>query len=155
MSAARRKAREAALQVLYSWEVGGSTPEAALDAYFDEHAPDADPSLRDFTSVLVRGTAADREALDGLIGRHSQHWRVDRLAVLDRLILRMASWELQHLPDTPPAVVIDQAIELAKAFGTDESPRFVNGVLDAIRRTLSDSPGAGGLDAPRTPDATH
>jgi N utilization substance protein B len=66
---------------------------------------------------------------------------VDRLAVIDRLILRMAAWELQHVPDTPPAVAINEAIELAKTFGTDESPRFVNGVLDAIRQTLEKGSG--------------
>jgi len=140
VSTPRHQAREAALQVLYFSEVGGATPDAALDAYFAEHLPEAGESLRAFATVLVRGTATDRAALDELIGRHSQHWRVDRLAVIDRLILRMAAWELQHQSDTPAAVVIDEAIELARTFGTDESPRFVNGVLDAIHATLGKKP---------------
>jgi len=144
VSTARRAARRAALQVLYSWDVGRSAPEAALGAYFAEHAREADDAFRAFVSELVQGTAADVAAIDAVIGRHSQHWRIDRLAVVDRLILRMAVWELQHAPGTPPAVVINEAVELARAFGSDESPRFVNGVLDAIGRTLAHpaAPGA-------------
>jgi N utilization substance protein B len=132
----RHAAREAALQMLYFCDIGRADPVDALDAYFAEHAPDAPDAVRQFAGELVRGAIADIPALDALIGRHAEHWRVDRLAVIDRLILRMATWELQHVPDTPPAVVINEAIELAKTFGTDESPRFVNGVLDAIRKTL-------------------
>jgi N utilization substance protein B len=132
----RRAAREAALQVLYFCEVGRAEPVDALDTYFAEHAPDAPERLRQFAGELVRGTIGNTAALDALIGRHASNWRVDRLAVIDRLILRMAAWELQHVPDTPPAVAINEAIELAKRFGTDESPRFVNGVLDAIRKAL-------------------
>jgi N utilization substance protein B len=132
----RRAAREAALQVLYFCEVGRAEPVDALDTYFAEHAPDAPERLRQFAGELVRGTIGNTAALDELIGRHASNWRVDRLAVIDRLILRMAAWELQHVPDTPPAVAINEAIELAKRFGTDESPRFVNGVLDAIRKAL-------------------
>jgi N utilization substance protein B len=137
----RRAAREAALQVLYFCEVGRAEPVDALDTYFAEHAPDAPERLRQFAGELVRGTSGDTAALDMLIGRHASNWRVDRLAVIDRLILRMAAWELQHVPDTPPAVAINEAIELAKTFGTDESPRFVNGVLDAIRQTLEKGSG--------------
>jgi N utilization substance protein B len=132
----RRQAREAALQVLYFCEVGRATPDEALATYFAEHLPEADPAVRTFAADLVRGTTADLPALDELIGRHAEHWRVDRLAILDRIVLRMAVWELQHVADTPPAVVLNEAIELARAFGTDESPRFVNGVLDSIRRGL-------------------
>jgi N utilization substance protein B len=132
----RHQAREAALGVLYFCEVGRAEPVDALEAYFAEHAPDAPEAVRRFAGELVRGTIGQTEALDALIGRHASNWRVDRLAVIDRLILRMAAWELGHVPDTPPAVVLNEAIELARAFGTDESPRFVNGVLDAIHRAL-------------------
>jgi N utilization substance protein B len=136
VSGHRHLAREAALRVLYFWEVGQATPAQALEAYFAEHAPDAAEDVRAFAGEIVRGTAAEAVALDELIGRHAEHWRVARLAVIDRLILRMAIWELQHVPNTPPAVVINEAIELSRAFGTEESPRFVNGVLDAIRKSF-------------------
>jgi N utilization substance protein B len=133
---ARHEARAAALQALYLWEVGRVGPDEALETYFREHQAEAEGTSRAFTETLVHGTATEVSAIDPIIERHSQHWRLERLAVIDRLILRMAIWELQHEPETPPAVVIDEAIELARTFGTDESVRFVNGVLDAVRKSL-------------------
>jgi N utilization substance protein B len=132
----RRAAREAALQVLYLCEVGGADSEVALEAYFSEHQPDADAAQRAFTADIVRGTRASEAELDTLIGAHLAHWRLERLARLDRLILRIAAWELQNRPDTPAAVVLDEAIELARSFGSDDSPAFVNGVLDGVRKSL-------------------
>jgi N utilization substance protein B len=132
----RHQAREAALQTLYLWEVGRTGPQEALDAYFATHAPDAPPAVREFAGRIVLGTAAEAAALDDLIGRHSEHWRVKRLAVIDRLILRMAAWELRHDTGTPPAVVLNEALELARTFSTDDSVRFVNGVLDSIHKSL-------------------
>ncbi len=132
----RHHAREAALQILYFWEIGRTGPDEAIDAFFAEHEPDAPEATRAFASALVHGTIAGLAPIDALIAAHSEHWRLDRLAVIDRMILRMAVWELRQQADTPPAVVIDEAIELARTFSTDESVRFVNGVLDAIRRTL-------------------
>ena len=97
------------------------------------------------------GTVADLEAIDHLIAQQSQHWRIERLAVLDRLVLRMATWELRHRPDTPPAVVLNEAIELARTYSTDASVAFVNGVLDGIRKALQGaSPDAGGPSGDRT-----
>lgn len=130
----RHRAREAALQILYFWEVGRASPGEALDAFFAEHEPDAPEPLRTFASDLVHGTIAEVRRLDEVIAAHSANWRLDRLAVIDRMILRMAVWELGHARDTPAAVVIDEAIELARTFSTDDSVRFVNGVLDAIRK---------------------
>jgi N utilization substance protein B len=132
----RHHAREAALQILYFWEIGRADADEAIDAFFAEHEPDASEATRAFAAALVRGTIADLPAIDALITAHSEHWRLDRLAVIDRMILRMAVGELRQSADTPQAVVIDEAIELARTFSTDESVRFVNGVLDAIRRTL-------------------
>jgi N utilization substance protein B len=132
----RHRARAAALQALYLWEVGRAAPDVALETYFAEHAPAAPAPMREFAGALVRGTAAEAADIDAVIARHSEHWRVERLAVIDRLILRMAVWELRHEPGTPAAVVLNEALELARAFSTDESVRFVNGVLDAIRRSL-------------------
>jgi N utilization substance protein B len=136
MKQPRHQARAAALQILYFWEVGRSEPGQALGAYFREHQPDAPEAVRAFAEKLVTGTIADIAALDRLIEQHSQHWRLERMAVIDRLILRLAVWELTHERDTPAAVVLNEALELAKTFSTDESVRFVNGVLDGIRRTV-------------------
>jgi N utilization substance protein B len=136
MSGSRHEAREAALQALYFSEVGGGTPAEALAAVFAEHRPDVPGGLQAFAATLVAGAAADRASLDGLIASHSAHWRVERLSIVDKLIMRLAIWELQHVPDTPPAVVLSEALELARTFSTEEAVKFVNGVLDAVRRSL-------------------
>ncbi len=136
MTARRHQAREAALQILYFCEVGKTDPRQAIDAYFREHQPDATEETRTFAGELVHGTIASQDAIDVLITQHSANWRLERLAALDRLILRLATWELQHQPDVPAAVVLDEALELARTFSTDDSVRFVNGVLDAIRQGL-------------------
>ena len=133
----RHHAREAALQALYFWEVGRASPDDALATVFAEHVPEASEAVRGFAALLVHGTIADVASLDALIEQHSQHWRMSRLAILDRLILRMSVWELQHEPETPPAVVLDEALELARTFSTEDAVRFVNGVLDGIRKTLA------------------
>ena len=134
MSGPRRQAREAALQILYFWEVGGAPAEDAIDAYFTEHLPEATEEVLAFTARLVHGTVAEVEVLDAAIGEHSHNWRLERLAVIDRLILRLAVWELRHEADTPTAVVLNEALELARRFSTDESVKFINGVLDSIKR---------------------
>lgn len=136
MKSPRHQAREAALQALYLWEVGKTDPASAIETYFTEHKADAPEAVREFARTLVFGTVGEISALDTLIQSHSEHWRLERLAVIDRLILRMASWELQHAADTPPAVVLNEALELARTFSTDDAVRFVNGVLDAIRKSL-------------------
>ena len=132
----RHQAREAALQSLYFCHISGAEPDEALPAFFDEHLPDATESVRAFASTLVHGAVRDAASLDALIEQHCQHWRLERLAIIDRLILRMGGWELQHEPDVAPAVVIDEALELARTYSSDESVGFVNGVLDAVRKAL-------------------
>ena len=139
MSGARRQAREAALQILYLWEIGRAEPAAAVETFFENHDPEADAQVRTFASALALGTVRDLADIDQLIDTHSQHWRVARLAVIDRLILRVATWELMHEPDVPRAVVINEAVEIARRFSADESVGFVNGVLDAIRKTFEQS----------------
>jgi N utilization substance protein B len=136
MSAPRHQAREAALRSLYFWEIGQTDPARALETYFEVHQPDASEAVREFARELVMGTAADVAGLDALIQQHSTHWRLDRLAVIDRLILRLGAWELQHAGDTPHAVILNEALELARTFSTDDAVRFVNGVLDSIRKSL-------------------
>lgn len=135
MSRSRHRAREAALQVLYLCEVGRVPVADALRTYFETHGEDLPEQTREYSARLVTGTIADQAALDVLIRAHSHHWRLERLSVIDRLILRLASWELRHEPDVPAAVVLDEAIELARTFGSEESTRFVNGVLDGICHT--------------------
>jgi N utilization substance protein B len=132
----RHQAREAALQILYFCDVGRASPVEALDVYFEEHLPEASEATRAFVSRLVRGATDEAAELDEVIGAHSQHWRLNRMATIDRLILRMALWELRHESETPAPVVLDEAIELARTFSTDGSVPFVNGVLDGIRKTL-------------------
>jgi transcription antitermination factor NusB len=106
--------------------------------HFDLHE-----SAREFADELVRGVDACREALDSRIASHARNWRLSRMPAVDRNVLRIATWELVHT-DTPDSVVIDQAIEMARDFGSERSPAFVNGVLDAIARELRDEPGTGG-----------
>jgi N utilization substance protein B len=133
---ARRLAREAALQALYAWEVGRTTPEAAIEAVLGAHYPAADAAARVRAAAIVRGTVSALADLDRLIGAHSQHWRLERLAVIDRLILRMAIWELQERDPAPRAVVVHEALELARRFSGEDSVKFINGVLDAVGRAL-------------------
>ena len=134
----RRHAREAALKTLYLWEVGQTTAQLAVGAYFREHDPKAADDVKAFASELVFGTSNERTALDAALEPHIQGWRIERLSVLDRMILRMALWEMQHHPETPAAVVINEAIELARTFTSEDAVKLINGVLDAVRRTAAD-----------------
>jgi len=129
----RRHAREAALKMLYMWEVGQNTPQQAVGAYFREHDAKAAEDVKAFASELVFGTSNERTALDAALEPHLTGWRIERLAILDRMILRMALWEMQHHPETPAAVVINEAMELARLFTSEDAVKFINGVLDAAR----------------------
>jgi N utilization substance protein B len=133
----RHQAREAALQILYFCAVSHAEPSEAIDAFFAEHLPEAGEAVRTFASELVHGTLAGLADLDGLIVRYAENWRLERIALVDRQILRLAAWELRHHDeDTPPAAVINEALELARTFSGDEAVPFVNGVLDGIRKSL-------------------
>jgi N utilization substance protein B len=135
----RHRAREAALQILYQWDVAGGDVERAAETFFALQWPDADPpadSVRDFASALARDTVAAIAAIDPLIAGTAERWRPERMAILDRLILRMAICEMLRDPDTPGAVVINEALELARTFSTEESVKFINGMLDAIRKKI-------------------
>ena len=137
----RRKAREAALQMLYLTEVGGISSAAAANSHPDVGDAEAmalDDRARDYAAALARGAWDDRESLDGYIGEAARNWRVERLTTIDRLLLRLAVHELMAFPGTPPRVVIDEAIELARVYSGDEATKFVNGVLDAVYRKLKD-----------------
>jgi N utilization substance protein B len=135
----RHRAREAALQILYQWEVGRTDVTSAASTFFTLQWPNADPpdtELRAFASSLAGDTAQRIGEIDPLIADTAERWRPERMAILDRLILRMAICELIRDPGTPPAVVINEALELARTFTTEESVKFINGMLDAIRKKL-------------------
>ncbi|HVC20248.1 MAG TPA: transcription antitermination factor NusB [Vicinamibacterales bacterium] len=134
----RHRAREAALQILYYWEVGRVDVEQAVATYW-ANQDDEPPSgrLQAFASDLARRTVAERERIDPLITAGAEHWRLSRMAVIDRLIIRMAVAELLTDATAQPGIVIDEALELAKTFSTDDSVKFINGVLDGIHRRLA------------------
>ncbi|HEY2434132.1 MAG TPA: transcription antitermination factor NusB [Vicinamibacterales bacterium] len=147
----RHRAREAALQMLYQWEVGRvSAPEAVRSYWPGRDAPpspederaDATPAAmvdehnRSWANALVAGTIARVKDADELITAHTKNWRIERMAVIDRLVLRMAIYELLSEPDTPAKVVINEAIELVRTFSGEDPVPLVNGVLDAVRKTL-------------------
>jgi len=135
----RHRAREAALQILYQWEVGRQDVVAASETFFAHQWPNAEPptdQFRAFATALARDTVDRLPTIDPIIAETSERWRPERMAVLDRLILRMATCEMLRDPTTPPAVVIDEAIELARTFTTEESVKFINGMLDAIRKKI-------------------
>lgn len=135
----RHRAREAALQILYQWDVGRGEIDHAAETFFTRQWPDADPppeALRGFASALARDTAGRIETIDPLIAETAARWRPERMPVLDRLILRMAVCEMMRDAATPAAVVINEALELARTFSTEESVKFINGMLDAIRKKI-------------------
>jgi transcription antitermination protein NusB len=136
----RHKAREASVQMLYQWEIGKQSMLEVMQTYWtpglSADAPLAD-ELRQFAATLTNGVAATVEQLDPIIAEAAQNWRLERMAVMDRIILRLAVYEFLHQPETPARVIINEALELARTFSTDEAVRFINGMLDGIRRTLA------------------
>jgi N utilization substance protein B len=133
---ARHSGREAALQMLFQLESSGMDLEPAIELFWRNFGADADPDGRAYAEQAVRGVWTSRAPLDEQIAAASAHWRVERMARVDRNLLRLGTWELVSRPDVPRAVVLDEAVELAKAFGSDESSAFVNGVLNRIADTL-------------------
>jgi N utilization substance protein B len=130
-----------ALQALYECEVGGLTPQQALGVLHHAGAPEVDDpgeGEHGFVVSLVRGAIDNREALDERIGEAAKNWRVERMATLDRLVMRLALEELLSHRDTPPRVVISEAIELARAYSGEDAAKFVNGVLDGAYRRLKE-----------------
>ena len=131
----RRKSREYAMQMLYQWEICGYTPAQVEATFFANQRADAEEE--GFARNLFEGAIANIDQLDGVVRAHSDNWRLERMAAVDRNILRVALFELLHHPDTPPAAVINEALEIARRFSGGDSVEFVNGVLDAIRKTLA------------------
>ena len=134
--ASRRRSRQHALQILYQWDMRKEPVEEAIAAFYtslyNEESAER-PERDEFTESLASGTASKAAEIDELISKHSEHWRLERMPAVDRNILRLAVYEMLY-GGTPPAVAIDEALELARRFAGDESVSFVNGVLDALRK---------------------
>lgn len=130
----RRRGREYALQMLFQLDLAGGEPDGIFEEFWSSREADVDSTA--FAERLVRGVHARTADLDRVIAGSSQHWRVDRMAVVDRNVLRVAVYEMLLDPETPPLVIIDEAIEVGKRFGSEKSGSFINGILDGVRRKL-------------------
>ena len=137
-AAGRRRGREAALQMLYQWEVGRlSMPEVRRTFWtIETEDPAVSERIRAFASRLADGTIEALSAIDPLIEASAENWRLSRMPVIDRLILRLAVYEFLHESETPRAVAIDEALELARRFSTPDAVKFINGVLDGVKRRM-------------------
>jgi transcription antitermination protein NusB len=120
--------------MLFQLDVAGGDPVEIYPHFWKEHEVEAE--VKTFASELVEGVVQEREALDRIISGSAENWRIERMAVVDRNILRMAVFELARLPETPAAVVLDEAIEVGKKYGSENSGAFLNGILDAIRKRI-------------------
>jgi N utilization substance protein B len=129
----RRKGRELALQALYQIEMTGDASAAAVDQFLSHF--EGNPKAKEFARRLVSGVVSQQLEIDCLIERCTEHWKLMRLAKVDLIILRMASYELIFCPDIPLNVSLDEAIEIGKRYGTDDSATFINGVLDQVAQS--------------------
>ncbi len=130
----RREAREYIVQLLFQLDMN----PAPLDEVFEEFWIDKDAAgrTRDFVENTVRGVLAEPDRIDGLIRKYAMNWEINRMGIVDRNVMRMAIYEMHQCPDIPPVVSINEAVDLAKYFSTNESSRFVNGILDRVLRDL-------------------
>jgi N utilization substance protein B len=126
----RSRAREAALQLLYQHDFNPAAARETVTTFV--HARLRDPALEPFCLSLYDGVLSNQEAIDAQLARATENWRLPRMAAVDRNVLRLGAYELAYTPETPPRVVLDEAIELARRYGSAESSAFVNGVLDKI-----------------------
>lgn len=144
----RRRSRQRALQILFLWDARHQPVDEAIDAYYDSLYWDQPPERDPFVRNLVEGTIEHLTEVDEQICKHAEHWRMERMPAVDRNILRMAVYEMTQ-GETPAAVTIDEALELARKFSGEESVQFVNGVLDAINRALGPPPHKTSDSAPK------
>lgn len=150
---ARRKSRQKAVQILFVWDARKVSIDEAIESFYGslysaeseeetgielELTTEPDPFMED----LARGTAAMVTELDGYIAKRAENWRLERMPIVDRNILRMAIYEMKSL-DTPPVVVIDEALELARRYSEEDAVRFINGVLDSVRKLIATEAAAG------------
>jgi len=131
----RRRSRESALQVLFMMDASAMDADVALRLYWD--GTSRDPDIINYTDTIVRGFFEKRSEVDAAIESRSINWRLNRMSLVDRNILRIAVYEMLFLADVPGKVAIDEAIELAKRFGSEDSRAFVNGILDAVFNSLT------------------
>ncbi len=136
-SYSRSECREWALQFLYQAEFVGNRSREDLDRFWDHFHPEG-PGVPAYLRELVAGVASHQEELDALIVRFSENWRLERMTVVDRNLLRLAAYELLFQPKIPPKVVINEAVELAKRYGSEDSGAFINGILDQIQKGAED-----------------
>jgi N utilization substance protein B len=132
--ALRTKSREFALQMLFQWEMSKQDPKQLEEVFW--RSARAQGSTRAFANELFEGAVAETVRLDELIGKHSEHWRVGRMSAIDRAILRLATHEMTRT-SAPTKVILDEAVKLAKKYSSEEAGPFVNGVLDAVSRSIS------------------
>ena len=138
----RRRAREIALQFLYQYDsqretrLEDSDIKQQINLFWLVKDASVNEDVKDFATVLITGSCENMEGIDQIIKRYSKNWRLSRMPTIDRNILRMAIYELAYLRNIPPPVTINEAVELAKKFGTEESGSFINGILDRIRIAL-------------------
>ena len=130
----RRKAREYALQMLFQWDITHDSIDQIAATFFENY--EEPPAVVEFARLLVSRTVDHVEDIDRLIQRHAEHWRLDRMAIVDRNLLRLATQEFLYDKETPKTVVINEAIEIARRFSSQESPQFINGILDSIKKEL-------------------
>jgi N utilization substance protein B len=121
--------------MLFQWDVTHDEIEQVIVTFFQNQLEES-PAILSFARQLVSGTVAHVEQIDELIQRHAEHWRLDRMAIVDRNILRVSVQEFLYDKETPKTVVINEAIEIARRFSAQESPQFINGILDSIKREL-------------------
>jgi len=143
----RRRAREYALQMLFQIDLSGGPPDSVFPDFWGSQ--DAPEDVRAFAERLVRGACSHQESLDAAIADAAQRWRIERMATVDRNVLRLATFELMFEDDTPSAVILDEAIEIVKKYGSEDSGRYINGILDGIRKKVESgelgmAPGRGG-----------
>lgn len=138
-SESRHGAREAALQMLYQWEVGGLPMQDIRERFWHQTSDLGQPlsdELRAFAIGLAEGVVSNVGEMDPLISEAAENWRLERMNVIDRLVLRLAVHEFMQEPETPAAVIINEALELARSYSSDEAVGFINGILDSVRRRL-------------------
>jgi N utilization substance protein B len=134
----RHRARERSLQILFEWDARKEPIEDAIASFYDtlyDEQSDSKPAPDEFVEKLVKGVVENIAEIDRRLAQHAEHWRIERMPAVDRNVLRLAIYEMMAL-DTPPAVAIDEAIELARRFSGEESVQFINGVLDAAKREI-------------------
>jgi N utilization substance protein B len=135
----RRKSREYALQMLFQWDITHDAIDSIITPFWETLETPEPPEVVDFANVLATGAIEQVEKIDALLERHADNWRLDRMAVVDRNLLRLAIYEFlteREGGEIPAAVVINEAIEIARRFSAEGSPQFINGILDSIRKEL-------------------